>query len=267
MTEETKNEVSIVDLIKSFYVFKFQILLISFGTAFVFLISSFFVTTLYTNKSLVIINEEMSQPELDYSLAAFASFGGIELGGSNKADEFIAIVKSKKFIYSFLKKENLLSYDKNSETAIENHLKEIKSFQKNLKVIKTPRSSTYEFSFTSGDLILANEIPNKIVLHSNDYIKKQQKQSLSNEIKFLESSFSTERNEEIKRMIASLIQKNLQSQTLVLANIEYPFKFIDEAIFQKEVFSPNKIVRFLIGFFLGLFISILLAFSKAFKIS
>ena len=52
-------------------------------------------------------------------------------------------------------------------------------------------------------------------------------------MKFLESSFSSERNEEIKRMIASLIQKNLQSQTLALANIEYPFKFIDEAIFKK----------------------------------
>ena len=37
-------------------------------------------------------------------------------------------------------------------------------------------------------------------------------------------------------MIASLIQKNLQSQTLALANIEYPFKFIDEAIFQKRSF-------------------------------
>ena len=267
MTEEKRNEVSIVDLIKSFYDFKFQILLISFSSAFIFFISSFFVTTLYTNKSFVIINEEMSQPEFDSPLSAFASFGGIELPGSNKNDEFIAIVKSKKFIYSFLKKENLLSINKNSKTTIEDHLKEIKSFQKNFKVIKTPRSSTYEFSFNSSDLMLANEIPNKIVLHSNDYIKKQEKRSLSNEMKFLESSFSSERNEEMKRMIASLIQKNLQSQTLALANIEYPFKFIDEAIFQKKVFSPNKIVRFLIGFFLGFFIGILWAFGKAFKIS
>ena len=105
MTEEKRNEVSIVDLIKSFYYFKFQILLISFSSAFVFFISSFFVTTLYTNKSFVIINEEMSQPEFDSPLSALASFGGIELPGSNKNDEFIAIVKSKKFIYSFLKKK------------------------------------------------------------------------------------------------------------------------------------------------------------------
>ena len=73
----------------------------------------------------MIINEEMSQSELDSSLSALASFGGIGLPGSNENDEFIATVKSKKFIYSFLKKENLLSINKNSKTTIEDHLKEM----------------------------------------------------------------------------------------------------------------------------------------------
>ncbi len=266
MTDENKKEISIIDLIESLNAFKIQIILTSLFLASLFFLSSYFVSTLYINKSFVVINEDISKPELDSSLAALASFGGLELE-SDKNDEFIAIINSKKFIYSFLLKEELLSKEKNSDAKIENHLEEIKSFKKNLKIIKIPRSSTYEFSFISPDISLANEIPNKIVSYSNEYIKKQKKQSLSNELNFLESTFSIERNEEIKRMIASLIQKNLQSQTLAFANIDYPFKFVDEAIFQKEIFSPNKIVRFFIGFLLGLFISILWAFSKAFKIS
>ena len=267
MTEEERNEVSLVDLIKSLYSSKFQILFISFLLAFIFLISSFLVTTKFTNKSIVIINEEMSQPKIDSTFSVLASLGGLELNESNKNDEYIEIVKSKKFAFSFLSKNNLLAEKKNPFLTIEDYLKEIKSFQKNLKITKNPRSSSYIFSFVSDDLDLANEIPNKVVLFANEYIKNQKKEELLNEINFLEDAFTTERNEQIKLMIASLIQSNLQSQTLALANKDFPFKFIDEAILQKEIFSPNKIVRFFIGFLLGFFISILLAFSRAFKIS
>ena len=267
MTEEERNEVSLVDLIKSLYSSKFQILFISLLLAFVFLVSSFLVTTKFTNKSIVIINEEISKPKIDSTFSVLANLGGLELNGSKKDDEYIEIVKSKKFAFSFLSKNSLLTEKKNSKLSIEDYLEEIKSFQRNFKITKSPRSPSYIFSFVSDDLDLANEIPNKVVLYANEYIKNQKKEELLNEINFLEDVFTTERNEQIKLMIASLIQGNLQSQTLALTNKDYPFKFIDEAILQKEIFSPNKIVRFFIGFLLGFFISILLTFSKTFKIS
>ena len=77
MTEEERNEVSLVDLIKSLYSSKFQILFISLLLAFVFLVSSFLVTTKFTNKSIVIINEEISKPKIDSTFSVSWRCNGI----------------------------------------------------------------------------------------------------------------------------------------------------------------------------------------------
>ena len=147
MTEEERNEVSLVDLIKSLYSSKFQILFISLLLAFIFLVSSFLVTTKFTNKSIVIINEEISKPKIDSTFSVLANLGGLELNGSKKDDEYIEIVKSKKFAFSFLSKNNLLTEKKNFKLSIEDYLEEIKSFQRNFKITKSPRSPSYIFSF------------------------------------------------------------------------------------------------------------------------
>jgi LPS O-antigen subunit length determinant protein (WzzB/FepE family) len=181
----------------------------------------------------------------------------------------LAKMKSKKFILSFIKKENMmpemfpLAWDKQRKSwkdGIEppDMWDAIKQFRSMMNVRKDKDSGLYRVSFEGTDPKQITKWENNFVKEINETLRKQAIKEANANIIFLKKELARTKMVEIQSMLYSLIEQEIKNIMVVNVKLDFTFKVIDPALVPKYKIKPKRTMMVFIGSFLGLMLSVLI---------
>ncbi|AZZ91661.1 LPS O-antigen length regulator [Hahella sp. KA22] len=300
-SDSESAKVDFVKLFKQIWAGKWIILTVSF----VFTLLSGYYAFSQPNyyKSVAFLSPAGVASGADSSLAGglggLASLAGIRLGGGgkNKAELALAILKSKRFIVSFAKKEAIVvpliageRWDPLSETLILNekvydassnhwlpaamqpgrdapsdNLIYQKLFSR-LTVAEDKRSGYVTISLQYYSPVLAKEWLEKLVSALNAEMKNKDIDDAQKNIEFLEAQAQRTDVIEVKRVIFDLIESEIRTAMLANAREDYIYEYIDPPTVPEMKSGPDRKLMVILGFMAGIiFGTIIVLISGLFK--
>lgn len=273
---EKNDGIAISDL---FNIFKNNFKLFSIITSLITLLSviySLMLTPIFQAEVVAIPAEKTTSSggSLVSGVTGMARLAGISLpsGSSDDIQTSIAIAESKKFNMLFVNQENLLPVlfkeDWNEETQSWNN-EEIPTDIAGQSELRSHYSIGYSktdgiitFTMRWDDPKLAAEYANKFVSSVNDYIRDDEISEAQKSINYLKEEIKNTTLVDIKSVLNSLVQDQLQ--TIMLANVreDYVFKVIDPAMTPKTKIKPKRRQIVFMGFIFGIIIASLCIFIR-----
>ena len=178
---------------------------------------------------------------------------------------------------SWDKEKNIVIYDesvfqKNLNIWVKDNLdskQSTPSAQKSFRVFKDAHFSMYKdnkngyivLSIKHLSPVIAKEWVQIIFREVNSFYKQKDKEKSEKAVIFLNKQMAQSNLSEIKKVTASLLEKEIQRLTLVEANKDYVFEYIYPPSVMEEKAEPRRsvitILFFLFGFLLGLIIALI----------
>ena len=217
--------------------------------------------------------ETISSPEsspLGNTLGTFSSLTGIDMEKSSRAEEVaISTLYSKKFLYEFIKKNELIVSEikpkvflnekrewKSNQTLLEDIYRK---FEKLINLDTEKKSNIHTLSVSWKNPKEGAYLANALIKDLNEHVRQIAIERIKKRIAFLqiEQSSSTLVNNKIvfSKLIESQINQNMMANT----QKEFVFEVIDPAIDTNYHFSPQRLNLMLISFFVGLFAGFIIA--------
>ena len=103
---------------------------------------------------------------------------------------------------------------------------------------------------------IAKEWAQLIVNQINIFYSEKDRKQAEKSIDFLNTKIIDANFSEIKDLMAQLLKQEIQKLTLLEANKNYVFEFIDPPSVQEEKIEPQRALICIFGFFIGVFIGI-----------
>jgi len=272
---ETKDGMKISDL---FNIFKTNYKLFSSITFLVTALSIFYsllLTPVFQAEVVAIAAEKTTSSSSSLSgVQGMARLAGISLpsGLSDDVLTFIAIAESKKFNMLFINQENLLpvlfkeDWNEESQSWNNNDVPTDIAGQSELRnhysINYDKRDGIITFSMRWDEPELAAEYANKFVSSVNNYIRDDEIYEAQKSIDYLKEEIKNTALVDIRNVLNSLVQDQLQ--TIMLANVreDYVFKVIDPAIVPKTRIKPQRRQIVLVGFLFGIIVASLVIFGR-----
>lgn len=224
------------------------------------------------------VNEEGGQGGISALAAQYgdlAAMAGINLGGSSSSVETnIAILKSREFIYRFIKENELMpilyekSWDKENKKwlstdpkVIPTQWKAYKSFTNGvLKVNQDKKTGLVILNISWKEPHLAAKWANDLVKRINAHLREKAIAEGQRSVKYLEAEIAKTSDVSMQEVLYRLIEKQAQTITLAQVRKQYAFSIIDPAVVPEKRDKPNRRMIVVIGTVMGFFISIFLQF-------
>ena len=298
-----EDEIDLLELWNAIYKRKKLVMLVAFGLAFFMAINSLFIDNQYKSEVLLspVSSESGGMSGLASKYGGLASMAGIDLpsgGAGNITQEALSVLKSKKFLYAFIKQNNLKpvlfykNWDEDNHKWLE-PLVDTKAIKES--IFGKPKKITYKgmevleegepslFSaykvFSENILsvsqdkktefitlniewvnpILARDWANQLVMEVNEQLRREHIQQLKTTNEYLRKTIQKVKLVELREIIFGLIQENTKSMTLAETRKDYIFKIIDPAVVAEKKSSPKRGLMVVIGFILGLMLGIFIA--------
>ena len=109
---------------------------------------------------------------------------------------------------------------------------------------------------------LTKEWLDKIVYSINEKARAKAIFEAENSIEYLKPQFQSADLSEVRVILASLIQEQIQQIMLAKSKPEYLFKVIDPPYSSESKSEPKRSVICIIGAFIGMFLSMLIGFMR-----
>ncbi len=212
------------------------------------------------------------------SLGGLASLAGISLGSSSSAEENLAILKSREFLWNFIESENMLpilfvsDWDPVKKRWIENDPDELPSPWDTYRLFVEDKLLTTSIDKDSGlvtvaiewtDPELAAEWANKLVQRLNSYLRTQAIERSQNNLKYLNEELSGSQVEEMRLTLYSLIAEEQRKTMLANTQKEYAFRVVDPAIEPDMKSKPKRSLIVVLSVILGSILAIMLVFVRS----
>ena len=287
------EEVSLKDIIKVCFS---GLPLIIFLTM-IFSISSVFYSlslpNLYTSQVTLIANDTNSMNAMPSGMGGLASLAGVSVAPSqNKSNEALAILESKKFLSSFIEKNNItpeilaskgwdsannkIIYDVNIydeknkkwvrpanklQSSNPTLLEAQEVFLKdNLSIIYDQQTGFVIISLEYFSPYLAKEWLELIVMSLNKELKNYEVDKAEKSILYLENLLTSTRNKELASIFNNLIGKETKTIMLASSREEYFFRTLDPAFLPEKKSKPSRAIICVIGAIAGFSLSLFLIF-------
>lgn len=287
------EEVSLKDIIKVCFS---GLPLIIFLTI-IFSISSVFYSlslpNLYTSQVTLIANDTNSMNAMPSGMGGLASLAGVSVAPSqNKSNEALAILESKKFLSSFIEKNNItpeilasngwdsannkIIYDSNIydeknkkwvrpanklQSSNPSLLEAQEVFLKdNLSIIYDQQTGFVIISLEYFSPYLAKEWLELIVMFLNKELKNYEVDKAEKSILYLENLLTSTRNKELASIFNNLIGKETKTIMLASSREEYFFRTLDPAFLPEKKSKPSRAIICVIGAIAGFSLSLFLIF-------
>ena len=245
--------------------------------------------------SPIIDEQQMGVASLaNNQLGGLASLAGINLGKANKDKTILAleVLKSRKFIGSFINNHHLLayvmavdgwdadsgefyfrkdSYDpesqrwlvENGESLEPTLLETTQYFLKNIMNVNLDSNTgmvTVTVRFYSP--YITQKWATWLIADLNAEIRQQDMLEAQSQIEYLNNQLNKTSLSDSRNMLYQLIEQ--QTKTLMLTKVrkEYVFKTIDPAVVDVEEIKPKKIIIMLISVIVGFFAGVFILFLK-----
>lgn len=293
------DEISLGDLFNA--IWKGKYLIIS-SIALLSVISIFYSINLPNiYKSEAILNPSVQKNNIQQSFgnySSLASLAGINLSpGNNLSKTSEAIAKLQSFVffekeilpYIFLPDLMALDYwnSTNNVMVYDNQIYNIKSnkwvrdfsypfsqipsaqesyseFKKIIKLSEDSETGFITLSIKHQSPIVAKEWLNIIINNLNNLYRIKEKAEAKDSLAYLSQKIALTNYTEIRQVLSQLIQAETQKLTLIEANKDYIFKFIEPPIVMETHSEPNRSLICIIGAFIGAILGIVVVLYQYF---
>jgi len=223
-------------------------------------------------------------------LGGLASLAGVKLGGGNndKIELALSVLKSKKFLFSFIEENNLTVllmavdgwdretetfsyknkiYDSNKKIWIrevnppfgpEPDLSEVYDvvLNENLTIEQDKDNEFVKVGFVHYSPILAKQLTDKLILKLNQTIKNREFEEAELNIQYLTRQIESTRLSGMRTMFYELIEEHQKTKMLAKVRKDYVFTTIDPAIVPLEKNGPNRKLIVLVSVFIAVFLGV-----------
>lgn len=223
------------------------------------------------------------------AFASVAELAGVRMPGSmgvTKADEAIAVLRSRRFTEDFIKAENLLpilleekpptflsrlfSAISSGLSAIFGSRKEdeiaagpgkimweaIKIFNRIRNVSIADKSGIVTLSVEWTDPAIAADWANKLVDYINSESRAREITAAQSNLSYLQSQVDSTTSIEMRRLLFTLIEGETRRIMLANSRNEFSFRIIDPAVVPQDRARPKRAVISVAGLFAGLVLGV-----------
>ena len=279
------DEIDLLELLRVLFNHKLSILLwtLVFGVG-AFVIA---ITTPNTYQADVLVSSSQGGrmgPALAGQYGGLAAMAGIDLGsGDAGLESALALLKSRKFIISFINEEGLkpvLFPDKwDEETKVwftpapgmrsriksalvgsandevldpkPSDLRAYGAFSKIMTVSEDKKSGLVTIKVDSENPVMAANWANKIVVRLNAYLKDEAISQSDQNIRYLEQEIVDTPLVEFKTALYELVETEAKSKMFANVQKEYALKVIDPAVVPEGPIKPKRYLILILGVLLG----------------
>ena len=286
-TNQTVNddEIDLLELLRVLFNHKFSILLFTL----VFGVGAFVIAIVTPNTYQADVLVSSSQgggmgSSLSSQYGGLAAIAGIDLGsGDTGLEAALALLKSRRFIISFINEENLKpvlfpgAWDEETKvwfTPVPGMLSRIKSalvgntngevldptpsdlsaynsFSRIMTVSQDKKSGLVTIKVDSEDPVMAANWASKVVIRLNAYLKNEAISQSDQNIRYLEQEIVDTPLVEFKTALYELIETEAKSKMFANVQKEYALKVIDPAVVPEEPIKPKRSLILILGVLLG----------------
>tara|TARA_B100001287_G_scaffold62031_1_gene50112 strand:+ start:12638 stop:13567 length:930 start_codon:yes stop_codon:yes gene_type:complete len=140
-----------------------------------------------------------------------------------------------------------------------------RSFVDHLSVYKDPKTGFISISIDHQSPFIAKKWADLVVDEINSYFREKDRLAANFAVNYLNNEIYNTRLSEVKEVIAAVLAQQIQQLTLIEANINYVFDYIDPPVVMEKKSSPRRAMICIIGALLGGFIGALIALIRFFK--
>jgi len=299
-TGEASDEIDLRELWDVLWSGKWFIIAVTFVFAVGAVLYALSLPNIYRSEALLAPAEENSGGGLARmagSLGGLASLAGVNFGdgGSDKTSIAIEVLKSREFVYQFIRENDMLvplmaakGWDRSSGKLLldpnvyneqrKEWVREVKppqlvapslqeayrAFSESLSVTEDKETGfvTVAFDFYSPER--AKNWVDRLVARINSEIKHRDVQEANRSVQYLTKQLEKTPVADMKAVFYELIEQ--QSKIVMFAEVrdEYVFKTIDGAVVPELKNSPNKPLICVLGMFLGTVLSVFIVFFSCF---
>jgi LPS O-antigen subunit length determinant protein (WzzB/FepE family) len=130
-----------------------------------------------------------------------------------------------------------------------------------------PNVTLTHFSYKHFSAQTAYNFLNWIVIDSNNYIRDHEVNRANKTIDFLSGTLSSKKNIEVQKLVAALMQKEIQTLALSEKTDYFAFEIVDSPYVPEDRIFPKRSLIVITSFLISIFLSIsILVLEKVFKI-
>lgn len=130
-----------------------------------------------------------------------------------------------------------------------------------------PNVEVVNFSFKHHSPQTAYDFLSWIIIDSNNYIRDHDVSKANKTIEFLTNTLASKRNTEVQKLVAALIQKEIQTLALSEKTDYFAFEVIDSPYVPEDRISPRRSLIVITTFLISIFLSVsILVLEKVFNI-
>lgn len=210
-------------------------------------------------------------------LGGLASIAGISLGGGGSTEEYLAVLKSREFLWKFVQEKKLMpilfedAWDEQQKKWKETDPKK-QPGQMNvyrllnmggvLNVEKDKKTDLVTVSVEWKDAALATEWANSLVEKLNLYLAQQAIARSEGNLKYLNEELMRTQVEEMRKTLFDLIANEQKHAMLANTQKEFAFKVLDPAVEPDKKIRPKRSIIVILTAIVAGFLAILYVFIK-----
>ncbi|WP_337881130.1 Wzz/FepE/Etk N-terminal domain-containing protein [Rheinheimera sp.] len=293
--EHNDEQFDLIDLIKVLWGGKYLIVVVTFLFAIGSVTYSLMQPNIYKSEALLSPVVESGGLKLPSQLGSLAAMAGVSLGGSSgsKTDFAIELLKSRDFVSRFIEENELKVpvlaatgwdlatntlvlddevYDKSAEKwvrkvelpfAPEPSVQEVYTvFKDSYSVVKDKTTGMVSISIEHYSPYLAQQWLLKLITTINEEMRQRDLNEAKQSIDYLNQQLSKTHLAEMKTLLHTLVQEQIQIITLANVRSEYTFRMIDKPIVAEEKIKPKRAIIAMVGTVSGFLFGVLFVFFR-----
>jgi len=140
-----------------------------------------------------------------------------------------------------------------------------KAFMEHLNIFKDIKTKLVTISARHQSPFIAKQWADLVVAEINSFYREKDRSEATFAVNYLNNQLSETRLSEVKMVVAEVLAQQIQTLTLIEANNNYVFDFIDPPAVMEKKSEPRRAIICIIGALLGGFIGAIVALFKFFK--
>jgi uncharacterized protein involved in exopolysaccharide biosynthesis len=142
-----------------------------------------------------------------------------------------------------------------------------KAFMEHINVVKNIQTNLVTISVNHQSPFVAKQWADLVVTEINAFYREKDRSEAKFAVDYLNEQLSQTRLSEVKMVIAEVLAQQIQKLTLIEANDNYVFEYIDPPAVMEKKSAPRRAIICIIGALLGGFLGALVALMRYFKLT
>lgn len=139
------------------------------------------------------------------------------------------------------------------------------AFMEHVGGLKDIKTKLVTISAKHQSPFIAKEWADLVISEINSYYREKDKKEATFAVNYLNEQLSQTRLSEVKFVVSEVLAQQIQKLTLIEANDNYVFDFIDPPVVMEKKSEPRRAIICIVGAFIGGFLGVLVALFRFFK--